>query len=154
MVADLIRTMASNYKNPPGMSEGLSYEDWKTELEIWANVTDLDKKKQGSAVFLSLQGKARETVRASCTPADMSSDNGVKSITLALDKLYLKEAAQDEFETFDSFINFRRPSSMSIKDYMIEWDLKYKRIANHKMDLPDGVQAYALLISANLSSQQ
>ena len=146
--------MASNYKNPPLMSDGLTYEDWKTELQIWANVTDLDKKKQGSAVFLSLQGKARETVRASCSPTDMSRDDGLQSITNALDKLYLKEASQDQFENFDSFIGFRRPSSMPIKDYIIEWDLKYKRLVSHKMALPDGVQAYALLKSANLSTQQ
>ena len=136
------------------MSDGLTYEDWKTELQIWANVTDLDKKKQGSAVFLSLQGKARETVRASCSPTDMSRDDGLESITKALDKLYLKEASQDQFENFDSFISFRRPSTMPIKDYIIEWDLKYKRLASHKMALPDGVQAYALLKSANLSNQQ
>ena len=136
------------------MTDGLSYEDWKTDLTIWENSTEIEKKRQGSIVFLSLKGKATETVRASVLPEDLSKEDGVKAITKALDKLFLKEASQDQFETFDSFINFRRPNSMSIKDFIIEWDLKYKKITNHKMNLPEGVQAYALLKCANLSSNQ
>ena len=46
------------------MREGLTYEDWKKELNIWRKFTDLSKQRQGGALFLTLTGKARETVLA------------------------------------------------------------------------------------------
>ena len=49
----------SNYKAPPVFKEDMSYEAWKKELAIWTTFTDLDKKKQGPAIFLSLNGKLR-----------------------------------------------------------------------------------------------
>lgn len=36
------------------------YEDWLREIEIWQCVTELEKKKQVPAIYLSLQGKARK----------------------------------------------------------------------------------------------
>ena len=46
---------SSSYKNPPEMREDLVYEDWKRELAIWQDFTELEKKRQGSAVFLTKQ---------------------------------------------------------------------------------------------------
>ena len=80
--------MAANFKNPPEMKDDLLYEDWKLELEIWCSFTDLDKKRKGPAIFLTLKGKARETILAEVKPADLTGDNGVTKITDALDKLY------------------------------------------------------------------
>ena len=36
------------------------YENWKREIEIGQAFTDLAPKKQGPAIFLTLQGKALE----------------------------------------------------------------------------------------------
>ena len=52
----------ANYKAPPVFKEDMSYEAWKKELAIWTTFTDLDKKKQGPAIFLSLNGKPRASV--------------------------------------------------------------------------------------------
>ena len=49
---------SSGYKNPPALKDGDSYEKWLKELAIWQLYTDLDKKKRGPALTLSLTGKA------------------------------------------------------------------------------------------------
>ena len=77
-----------SYKNPPEMRDDLLYTDWKRELSIWEDFTDLEKSKQGPAVFLTLKGKARETVLADIDVAKLKTDSGVKCITDVLDKLY------------------------------------------------------------------
>ena len=37
-------------------------DSWLKEIKIWQNFTDIEKKKQGSAIFLTLEGKAKEAV--------------------------------------------------------------------------------------------
>jgi hypothetical protein len=143
-----------SYKNPPEMRDGLLYEDWKKELEIWCSFTDLDKKRQGPAIFLTLKGKARETVLADVDSAKLKDDTGVKEITTALDKLYVKDKSESAFVAFENFIKFKRSTNMSIKDFSIEFNLRLSKIKTHKMDLPDGVLAYYLLSSANLTEEQ
>ena len=86
--------MAGNYKSPPEMRDGLSYSDWKKELDIWCAFTDLDKKRQGGALFLTLSGKACETVLAEVELADINKETGVAAVTKALDTLFVKDAAE------------------------------------------------------------
>ena len=80
--------------------------------------TDLEKQHQGPAIFLTLKGKARETILAEIKLNDMSNDDGVDTITASLDKLYVKNESANAFNAFENFCHFRRPSNMSIKDYM------------------------------------
>ena len=84
----------------------------------------------------------------------MSKDNGVDTITASLDKLYVKNESASAFNAFENFSRFRRPSNMSIKDYMIDFNFRLCKIRSHAMDLPEGVLAYYLLSCANLSDEQ
>ena len=143
-----------SYKNPPEMRDDLLYSDWKKELSIWEDFTELAKNKQGPAVYLTLKGKARETVLAEVDIKKIKTDNGVKVITDILDTLFLKNEAESAFSSFDSFIKFRRPATMSIKDYVIEFNLRMKKASSHDMTIADSVQAYFLLSCANLSPEQ
>lgn len=142
------------YKNPPEMRDDLLYDDWKKELKIWCSFTDLDKKRQGPALFLTLKGKARETVLAEVEVAKLQADDGVDKVTEALDKLYKRNASESAFTAFENFIKFRRHSSMSISDFIIEFNIRLGKIKSHEMDLPEGVLAYYLLQCANLTEDQ
>ena len=136
------------------MRDGLPYDDWKKELKIWCGFIDLDKKRQGPALFLTLKGKARETVLAEVEADKLQADDGVDKVTNALDKLYKRNDSESAFTAFENFIKFRRHSSMSITDYIIEFNIRLSKIKSHKMDLPDGVLAYYLLQCANLTEDQ
>ena len=55
--------MGSNFKKtPPVLSKASSYEDYKKLLELWTKFSSLEKNEQGTAVLLSLEGKAQEAV--------------------------------------------------------------------------------------------
>ena len=49
----------------------------ENDLPIWKMFTDLEKKKQGPAVYLTLSGRARECVR-DLKPEKISADDGIK----------------------------------------------------------------------------
>ena len=72
--------MASdNIKTPPALTKSSTYECWLKELKIWQAFTNLPKTKQGPAVFLSLEGKAREAI-LELEVDEISSENGVNII--------------------------------------------------------------------------
>ena len=52
----------TNYKAPPSLTSSICHEDWLKEIEIWQSFTDLTDEKQGPAIFLSLERKAKETI--------------------------------------------------------------------------------------------
>ena len=58
------------------MKEGLLYSEWKKELGIWSDFTDLEKKKLGGALFLTLTGKARQAVLAEVTRDELKKETG------------------------------------------------------------------------------
>ena len=145
---------SASYKAPPAMRDELPYKDWKTEIEIWSDFTDLKPKKKGGALFLTLTGKARETVRSSLTTEQISDENGVNSILTALDSLYLKDAEQAGFLAYENFISYKRSKDTPIKDFVIEFNLRYSKLKTYDMALPQGVLAYNLLSSANLTVEQ
>ena len=107
------------------MTDELSYEDWKNDIEVWSDITDLENTKQGGAVFLSLTGKAQATVRAGVSRDEMKSASGVELILKCLDKLYKKDATRSAFNAYEHFTEFKRSPDMSIEDYMIEFNIRY-----------------------------
>ena len=77
--------MATALKTPPLLTDDISYDDWKADLSIWKLFTELEAKKQGPALYLSLSGKARECVRA-LTPEQIGGETGFKLITTSWTK--------------------------------------------------------------------
>ena len=142
--------MSTNIKTPPSLSKCSSYETWLKEIKIWQTFTELDIKKQGPAIFLTLEGRAREAVLE--LEVDKISDAaGVSNIIAKLDTLFLKDKTQSAFEAYDSFERFRRPKDMSMTDYINEFERLKAKIESYKSSLSTDVLAYRLLKSANLS---
>ena len=136
------------------MNENLTYEEWKTEIELWSTITEVPKSKQGGSLFFTLKGDARDTIRSKLKMTEISAEDGLQTIIKTLDDLYLKDSNQRSFTAYEDFINFRRQPETNIKDFIVQFNIRYNRIKNFKMELPDGVLAYNLLVSANLSKDQ
>lgn len=143
-----------SYRAPPLMRDQLPYVEWKKELEIWSDCTELTKERQGGALFLTLVGKARQAVHAGVSGDKIKSDKGVKEITDCLDELFMKDKSQSGFAAYDDFTSYWRPPHTSIQDYLVEFNLKYSRIKSFGMTLPEGVLAYYLLKCADLTAEQ
>ena len=54
--------MTSNIKTPPAFKNGDDYEKWCKKIKIWQSFTSLKATKQGSTLFLVLEGEAQDAV--------------------------------------------------------------------------------------------
>lgn len=141
---------SNNFKAPPALSKSSTYETWLKEIKIWQKFTDLTVGKQGPAIFLTLEGKAREAV-LELEVNDISGDEGVKNIISKLNTLYLKDKTQSAYEAYDIFEKFRRPSDMSITEYINEFERLHSKTKHYGTEMSTDILAYRLLKSANLS---
>ncbi len=58
------------------------------------------------------------------TNEQLKSEDGVKEITTALDRLFGESQSETAYAAFENFIKFQRPDSMPINDYIIEFNLR------------------------------
>ena len=141
--------MTSSYKAPPMLNEDTSYERWKKELSLWEICTEVPVNKRAAVVCLSLKGKARD-IAVNIDVASLQSDDGIKALTDELDELFLKDEDQRKYAAYENFEKFKRPSDMSIAEYIVEFEKKNTKLVEYDIDLPDAVKAYRLLDSANI----
>lgn len=104
----------------------------------------------GPALFLSLEESARDAAHE-VSLDDLCKDDGIETLLTKLDSLFLKDENNAAFEAYDTFECYQRPSSMNMMDYINTFERLYQAAKHYKPELPDGVLAYRLLHSANLS---
>ena len=143
-----------NYKVPPVFTELKPYSRWVDELKAWEALTDLDKKKRGIAIALSLpeEGKAsiRDKVFNELSVAELSDDEGVTKLITFMDKIFKKDELTEAYEAYTEFDRFRRTKASSMEDYVTEFEKLYNRTKKFKMDLPQPVLAFKLLEYSDL----
>ena len=143
----------SSYKHPPVLSDGIQYETWVKELNLWSLCCKLDKKEQGPAVALSLSGNAGQSA-LDIDVETLNSDGGLQAVINKLNGLYLKDVNQRIYVAMKNFEQYKRPPNTSIDNYLTEFDIRYNRLKAHSIQLPDAVLAYRLLESANLEQSK
>ena len=116
----------ASYKNPPTLEKNKTYEQWKNEIALWELVTDLDVKKRGLALALSLQGKPRE-VALEIDPEKLNADNGVKFLVTELDKLFEKDKVDQTYSAYTDFDKYKRESTMDMSEFIINFEQKYNK---------------------------
>ena len=141
---------SNNYKAPPALSKCTTYDTWLKEIKIWQKFTDLPTSKQGPAIFLTLEGRAREAV-LELEVDNIGSDGGVANIIEKLNTLYLRDKAQSAYEAYDTFEKFRRPAYMSISEYINEFERLHSKTKHYGTAMSTDILAYRLLKSADLS---
>ena len=123
------------------------------ETEIWQCLTDLEVKKQGPAIYLSLDEKIRKTC-SDIKVKDLNSEGGVDILINKLEALFAKDSNQAAYLAYDKFETFKRPVDMTIVDFINEFERLYNNIKKYEMELPTGVLAYRLLKSADISEDK
>ena len=140
-----------NYKAPPAFEEGMDYNDWKLDLELWQEFTSLEKKKHGTALLLELKpGKVKDTVR-SLGKAVLVAEDAISQITTQLDKIYKEDAAQISYRVYSKFERYSRLEQMTLQSYISEFEKLLADLKKQEIKLPPEVLAYRFLNSANLS---
>ena len=84
----------------------------------------------------------------------LTEKTGVNNLIAELDKMYLKDESSKAHETYESFEKFVWPSGMNMSDYFIKFEQLYFKAKSFDMEILEGVLAYRLLNSANLTNEQ
>ena len=144
----------SNIKTPPifNPEENGDYTSWKMDVEVWRMITKEDKKKHGPAVYLSLQGSAKEKIRSIDTKV-LGSETGFEEVIALLDSVFLKDDSTRAYVAFKSFVEYRRKMGDSYEMFIVAFEKFYSDIVKHQMELPTGAKAYFLLQAANMSDE-
>ena len=145
--------MATNAtKNfPPSFDESnYTWKEYKKELSMWQSITSLDKKQQGPALYLALKGKAKDVTK-DVDSDKITAEDGLDTIVKALDDIFKKYENQEAYMTYKQFEEYKRPRDMKVKDYIIKFESLHSKLKSMRMDLPEGVKAYRLLQSGNMT---
>lgn len=145
--------MASVIKNPPVLEDIEEYEQWKEDVLIWKEITDLSKNKQALAVHLTLKGQAKEVANQVST-SDKKKDDGLEILLAKLDGAFLKEPERRKFIAYQKFEECTRKEAMPICEFMRVFDTKYFKMKEKGMELPDEVLAFRLVKNCNLTEVQ
>ena len=120
---DLYMRLYSMRINPPDF-KSKSYERYKRELEAWKQITEVDKKKQGIAIALSLPEEhesgtcIREKVFDEIDLNVLNADDGLAKLLVFLDQKLGKDELSDSLEKFEDFEDFCRDSKQRIVEYI------------------------------------
>ena len=68
--------------------------------------------------------------------------------------MYLKDESSQAHEAYETFEKFAWPSGMSISDYVIKFEQLYFKAQSFHMEILDGVLAFRLLNSTNLTNKR
>ena len=81
----------------------------------------------------------------------ISSATGLTQVLSRLDYLYLKDETLQKYDTFEAFDSFRRPSHMSIPEFLHAFNLLSNKLQSYGTTISDDLLAFKLLKAANLS---
>ena len=146
--------MATSYnpdKVPPPLSDSSSYQDWRKIVDLWGKFTTCAPNKQGMAVIFSLKSSDQQKV-LSIPTEQICAEDGLETVLKRLDELYLEDETLEMYSALEDFESYKRPSSLLINDFLIEFELKYDKIKNHGITYPEELLGFRLLKAANLSS--
>ena len=125
--------MASMKLNPPAFNrKEKGFERWKTEIQMWAEVTDVKKEKMGIAVALSLpeneESRIREQVMEEVKLEDLKKDTGLTILLTYMEKKLGKDNMEDSLEKYEEFKSCRREKEQKINSFIIDFEQKYHNI--------------------------
>ena len=98
---------SSSIKVPPKLENEDAYENWKKDINIWCELTDIDAEKRALAIHLSLTGRAR-VASSEIGIEDLKKKDGVNVLIKKLDSLFLADQGRRQFTAFHELYNFCR----------------------------------------------
>ena len=151
--------MASNMSTKipiPKYNPEKKYEIFKSEIGLWAAVTDVPEEKQGACIILTLPDtdtcSIRSTVIERIDQAKINAKGGFKLLQTLLDELLGKDDLQDSVDEFDEFEDYHRTTE-TMREYIQKFDTNFNKLKNNGIDLPQEVLAFKLIRNAKISPE-
>ena len=142
---------------PPSLNEAKTYESYKKELKMWSAVTEVDKKKQGNLIALSLPNESKfgnnlkERVMERLSVSDLSCDEGLTKLVKFLDEELASDATTDLIGKWDDWFDYVRKADQSMEQFISEYELLVSRLESAGQKLSQEVKGFALMRKAGLT---
>ena len=137
----------------PQMRTGDAYETWKNDVLKWCRYTDMEPSVRGLAIHFALTSRAK-AISDQIPIDDLGSDDGVRTLLAKLDSIFLPGKPQRQFLAYRRMHKLSRASTMSMVDFICEFEEIYFNHKRQGLDLPDPVVGYMLLSACNLSEDK
>ena len=123
---------------------------------MWKIVCSIPSKEQGIIVLLKSiadNKKGGKTV-STLTVNDLDREAGLDILIEKLDNAFKDEIAEDTYSVHLKFTNLKKQPSMSMNDYILEFENLNHDMSIHSMGLPDIVLAFKILEGAIINDNQ
>ncbi|XP_078481410.1 uncharacterized protein LOC100184952 [Ciona intestinalis] len=147
--------MAQSKRSPPKYTEGDCYVQWRRKVSMWQLVSDVKKSEQAILINLyALEGhvKAQRAI-SGLAIEELHSDDGMNILLAKLDETFKSETVDEAYNAYVNFNRFSR-SSMSVNDFILQFEHLYSKMCSHGMELSDAILAFKLMDGANLNTSE
>ena len=124
---------------------------------MWSAVTEVDKKKQGNLIALSLPNESKfgnnlkERVMERLSVSDLSCDEGLTKLVKFLDEELASDATTDLIGKWDDWFDYVRKADQSMEQFISEYELLVSRLESAGQKLSQEVKGFALMRKAGLT---
>ena len=127
---------------------------WKNKLEMWKIVCGIPIKEQGIIVLLQSLVDNKNSEKATLAAHDLNGDSGLDILIKKLDDVFKDEIVEDTYSIYLKFTHLKKHSTMSMNDYILEFENLSHEMSIHNMALPDTVLAFKILEGAMITDHQ
>ena len=78
---------------------------------------------------------------------------GLKTIADRLDEVYLADKNTRAYTSFQSFYKCKRESGGTFEDFIVRFERLYSGLVDHELTLPEGIKAFFVLNTADLTDE-
>ena len=128
------------------------YPKWKNIYDLWTSFSLVPKLKWGRLLVMRLDDETQDIIFGKMTNEDIMREGSDEVILSHLDEIFQEDAALSAYGKYEQFKHFRRPETMSIPDYILEFERRWQRTKATGTHVADNVLALCMLESANLTS--
>ena len=145
--------MSKMVAEPPSfVSDEKTYAAYKADLELWSNITSVEKGKQAETVTYMLEGDPSRIKEKILTqiPDKIKGDDGITELLKFLDTIYSKDDMADTWDKYVEFSTLIRKPEQPIVEFISDWENVYHKAKAVGCDYSDIILAFKLLKDASL----
>ena len=139
-------------KLPPEPSSCDSYDLWRQDIEVWAELTETPVAKRGLALQYACRTNKRLHKAVLKIPSEQVKCNeGLENVLKVIDTFHKVDKKESAVKSYKEFLSLKRKQDQTIADFILEFDEISNETKSNGNSLSDDLLAYQLLESVNIS---
>ena len=127
------------------------------ELAMWTIVTEVEKKKQGPLVWMSLPknepSNIKQFINDSIGVADLNKDDGIDKLIEVMKKAFQQEGEIEAFAKWKEFDRVKRKEGEDVRTFVNRLNTAYNAISKKQITIPVSTRSFILVQKAGISDE-